>query len=138
VAGEASGLYRRLYDEGLINQTFDFEAMASRDYALCMFSGESREPDRVYEAIKAEIDRLSASGIKEEDFARVKKAVWGRYVGMYGNVKAVAGLMIATHFAGLPLYSLLETAADITLAEVTARLKTALDTKRCALSVVRN
>ncbi len=136
IAGEASPLYRRLYDEGLINQTFDSEAMASRDYALCMFSGESRDPDRVFAEIKKEAARLRENGVPESDFARVKKSVWGRYIGMYGKVSAVAGLMVATHFAELPLYSLLDMAAEIKPEELDARLKSNFDPERAALSVV--
>jgi predicted Zn-dependent peptidase len=138
IAGESSPLYRRLYDEGLINQTFGSEAMASRDYALCMFAGESRDPDRVFDEIKAEITRLSASGLEKAVFERVKKAVWGRYVGLYGKVEAVAGLMVAAHFADLPLYSLLDMAAGLPLEEANARLNTNFDVERSALSVVKN
>jgi predicted Zn-dependent peptidase len=138
IAGESSPLYRKLYDEGVINQTFGSEAMASRDYALCMFAGESRDPDRVFEELKAEITRLRAKGIETAVFERVKKAVWGRYVGLYGKVEAVAGLMVAAHFADLPLYALLDMAASLTLHEATARLKTNFDVDRSALSVVRS
>jgi predicted Zn-dependent peptidase len=138
IAGEASPLYRKLYDEGLINQTFGSEAMASRDYALCMFAGESRDPDRVFEEIKKEIAGLVSSGIEKAAFERVKKAVWGRYVGLYGKVEAVAGLMVAAHFADLPLYALLDMAAGLTLEEATARLIMNFDIERSALSVVRS
>jgi predicted Zn-dependent peptidase len=138
IAGEASPLYRRLYDEGLINQTFGSEAMASRDYALCMFAGESRDPDRVFEEIKAEIARLRESGIDKAAFERVKKAVWGRYVGLYGKVEAVAGLMVAAHFAELPLYALLDMAASLTLEEANVRLLRNFDIDRAALSVVKS
>jgi predicted Zn-dependent peptidase len=138
IAGEASPLYRRLYDEGLINQTFGSEAMASRDYALCMFAGESRDPDRVFEEIKKEIERLRAAGIENAVFERVKKAVWGRYVGLYGKVEAVAGLMVAAHFADLPLYALLDMAAGLTLHEAAERLEANFDVERAAISVVRS
>jgi predicted Zn-dependent peptidase len=138
IAGESSPLYRKLYDEGLINQTFGSEAMASRDYALCMFAGESRDPDRVFEEIKAEVEKLRADGVDKAAFERVKKAVWGRYVGLYGKVEAVAGLMVAAHFADLPLYSLLDMAAGLTLEEAGERLRTNFDVERSALSVVKN
>jgi predicted Zn-dependent peptidase len=103
-----------------------------------MFAGESRDPDRVFEEIKAEVDKLRTAGVEKAAFERVKKAVWGRYVGLYGKVEAVAGLMVAAHFADLPLYALLDMAASLTLEEATARLMKNFDIERSALSVVRN
>ncbi len=138
IAGESTSLYRRLYDQGLINQTFGAEAMASRDYALTMFAGESRDPDKVYAEIIKEVERLQKDGIDPQLFARYKKAAYGRYVGMYGRVESVASMMTLTYFANADLYSLLDAVADITLEDVTNRLHQNFDTSRCALSVVKS
>lgn len=138
IAGEASGLYRRLYDEGLINQTFGCEPMSSRDYSLAMLAGESRDPDKVFEEIKKEVEKITASGIAEKDFSRAKKAVYGRYIGMYGRVDALAGLMIATYFADdIPAYSLLDMVAGLTRDELESRLHVAFDVNKAAISIVR-
>ncbi len=58
IAGDASPLYRRMYDAGIINSTFGSEIMAGRDYMCAIFSGESREPERVADEIKAEVARM--------------------------------------------------------------------------------
>ena len=137
IGGEASPLYRRLYDEGLINQTFSEEAMASRDYSLCMFSGESRDPDKVFDEIKKEIVKIQSGGIPQKAFDMAKKAVYGRYVGMYGKVDSVAGVMVAAHFAGVEAYSILETAANLQKDELESRLKTSFDISKSAISIVR-
>lgn len=137
IAGDSSPLYRRLLEEGLVNQTFDGEAMANRDYAITGFSGESRDPDRVREEIVAEIRRLGQDGIDSAAFERVKKAVYGRYVGMYGRVDALAGLLVTTQFAGVDAYEVLEMLASLTLEQASARLTQSFNTELCALSVVR-
>lgn len=46
LAGDASPLYRRLYDGGLINATFDSETDCGKDFSALIFSGESKDPDR--------------------------------------------------------------------------------------------
>lgn len=137
IAGESAPLYRQLYDAGLINQTFSCEAMAGRDYTLAMFSGESRDPDKVGEEIAREILRMQKDGIDEEAFRRCKKALYGRYVGMYGRVESVAGLMLTSRFYGVGLYEMLEYAAGLTLEQVNDRLRTHFDVERSALSVVK-
>lgn len=138
IAGEASPLYRRLYDDGLINQTFAGEAMASRDYSVTMFAGESREPDKVFDEVKKEITKIRSDGIDGGDFDCAKKAVYGRYMGMYGKVESVAGLMVATHFADLPMYSLIDFVAELTLQDAEARLPVSFDVSKSAISIIRS
>lgn len=137
LCGESSPLYRRLYDSGLINGTFEYEVLAGRDYLCCMYGGESREPKKVYEAICEESRRLLAEGIDPEAFRRCRKATYGRYIGMFSRVDSVASLMMITHFAGMEsMYQLLELVRDLTLPELETRLREDMDPRYSALSVV--
>jgi predicted Zn-dependent peptidase len=137
IAGEASPLYRRLYDTGLINQTFSCEAMTGRDYTLAMFTGESRDHDKVYSEILTELARYEKEGIDEAAFERCKKALYGHYVGGYGKVDSVASLMLTAHFYGLTLYDMLEVVADLTLDQLTDRFAKSFNPHRSAVSVVK-
>jgi predicted Zn-dependent peptidase len=137
IGGEASPLYRRLYDEGLINAEFTGEAMSARDYSFTVFAGESRDPARVRDEIVAEITRIKAEGVDPAAFARCKKAAYGGYIGLFGKVESVASLMMSAHFAGVEVYKVLEIVAALTLEDITARLQKSFDVTRCALSVVK-
>ncbi len=134
--GEGSILYRRLYDKGLINSTFEYEVMGGRDYLIPICSGESRNPDGVFEAVCAELERLKAEGIDKAEFERAKRSTYGRYVGMFGKVEAVAGLLMLAYFAGVEAYSLLTLVADATVEQLVQRLVEDFDTKKAVLSVV--
>ncbi len=136
ILGESSPLYRRLYDSGLINATFEYEVMGGRDYITCLCAGESRDPDAVATAVKEEIERVQREGIDPEAFAYCKTASYGRYIGMFSRVEAIAGLMMLSHFAGVNMYDLPEWVAEVTLEELTERLNKDFNTGRCALSIV--
>lgn len=138
IAGDSTPLYRSLYDDGLINQTFGGEAMSGRDYALTIFAGESRDPEQVHARIIQEIERLKQEGIDEAVFSRCKKALHGRYIGMYGRVDAMAGLLLTTHFAGVGAYELPDMIADATIGDMCNRLLQSFDAEKCAVSVVRS
>ena len=137
IAGDSTPLYRRLFDAGLINQSFEGEGMANRDYTLVYYGGESRQPEKVRDAIIEEVTRLSAQGISPEMFARVKKAVYGRYMGMYGRPDALGGLLVTAEFAGCDAFDPLEMLASLTIEQLNERLPKSFDPGRCALSVVR-
>ncbi len=136
IAGEHTALYRSMYDEGIINSTFVGEVMAGRDFAVALFEGESREPDKVYEALCSEIRRMQREGIDQDAFERSRRAIYGRYLGMYARVDSVASLMLTTQFGGSDMYAVLEAAAGATYEKLTARLLEAFDPERSALSVV--
>lgn len=137
IAGEMTPLYRRMYDAGIINATFDTEIMAGRDYMCAIFSGESREPKRVADEIRAEILRMRGEGIDQETFELARRAIYGRYVGMYARTESVAGLMTATYFARMDdIYSLLDIVANATPEQLAGRLNLDFDPEKSALSVI--
>ncbi|MBQ6601237.1 MAG: insulinase family protein, partial [Clostridia bacterium] len=68
IAGKFSPLYTRLLEEGLINTAFGKEFFYGRGFASVLFSGESKEPERVRDEILAEIERIKKDGINSQDF----------------------------------------------------------------------
>ena len=137
IAGESTALYRELYDEGLINAVFDTEVMAGPNYLVNIFSGESRDPDAVFARLTDGVRALQERGISEEDFERARRAAYGRYVGIYGNVESMAGMMILAKLADFGAYEPLDLLGELTLNDAQAFLRENFDTERCALSVVR-
>lgn len=137
IAGEASALYRRMYDSGVINATFDNEVMSGRGYHCVMFTGESRDSRRVAEEITQEIRRITKEGLDPELFELCRRATYGRYIGMYGKPEAAAGLMGTVYFADeddicLPL----DVVSGATLEQLQARLAVSFDPDYSALSIV--
>lgn len=138
IAGESTPLYRRLYDAGLINQTFGGEGMSGSDYSLTMFSGESRDPQKVYDAIIAEVRRMQQEGLDDDTFARCRNAIYGRYIGVYGRIDSVAGMMVSTQFSGMGLYEPLDRIAELTKEQLENRMRESFDPDHSALSVIRS
>ena len=137
IAGESTALYRELYDEGLINAVFDTEVMAGPNYLVNIFSGESRDPDAVFARLTDGVRALQERGSLEEDFERARRAAYGRYVGIYGNVESMAGMMVLAKLADFGAYEPLDLLGELTLNDAQAFLRENFDTERCALSVVR-
>ena len=90
ICGEASPLYRRLMEEGLINDEFDFEYFNGRDYAAVIFSGESENPRAVAKAIKKEIAQIREHGFDKKLFSAVKCAAYGEALKRFNSVEATA------------------------------------------------
>ena len=137
IAGEASPLYRRLYDSGLINSEFGGEAMSSRDYSLTMFMGESRDPEAVKAEIISEITRVRKDGIDPSAFSSCKKGIYGGHVSTFGRVESVASAMLSSYFSGVEIYDIIDKLAAITIDDLQKRLENSFDITRCAMSIVK-
>ncbi|WP_312640609.1 insulinase family protein, partial [Hydrogenoanaerobacterium sp.] len=136
LAGEASPLYRRMYDNALINSTFGSEVFTGRDFISTLFSGESRDPDKVYEEICTEIERVQREGIDHAAFDRCKKAIYGRYIRMLNNVEGVAGALMQSHFCEFTIYELVDLIADCTIEQLTKHLQDNFSREHSAISII--
>ena len=137
MASDASPLFRRLLDAGLVNESsFGYEYFEGPGYASIIFSGESKDPDRVAEEIRAEADRLRREGIDREAFQRAKKALYGRNIAALNSVDNIANSMASFAFAGRELSTYIDDLANATLESVQTRLEEQLDPAYSALSVV--
>ena len=78
--GSSSPLYSRLYTQGLINSGFYCGYSDNPGCAFLVAGGESRQPEKVRDAILEEADRIARDGLNEGLFLRLRKAAYGSYV----------------------------------------------------------
>ncbi len=101
-----------------------------------LFGGESREPDRAADEIKAEITRLRREGIDPETFECARRTVYGRAVSALGSAGAIANQMVEAAFSGRRFGEEIELVMHVTCEDVLRRLNEQLDERFSALSVV--
>jgi len=100
LCGHSSPLYIRLYGEGLINVDFSASFDSAAGVAYTMFGGETREPQRVYEEVKNEIQRLLTHGFDIALFDRIKKAAIGSHIRALNSFGVIASSIIEGYFRG--------------------------------------
>ncbi len=138
LASDASPLFRRLLDAGLINQSsFSYEYFEGPGYSTVIFSGESKDPDTVAEEIKKEIASIRENGLDKAAFERSKKAVYGRIVSSFNSVDYLANSMVSDAFSGRDVFSYLDSVATAEYEDVQNRLKCQLKPEYSALSIVK-
>lgn len=136
IAGHSTDLYHRLFDAKLINSSFGYEYFTGFGYSCVLFAGESSDPKRVAEEIKAEINRFRSSGFDEKVFERTKKKLYGRMIMGMNDVDAIANNMAVSYFAGEDIFTDFETYKTVTVDDVKEMLGNILDENRSTLSVI--
>ena len=135
IAGDASPLYKRLINAGLINDEFGFEYFTGHGYAAVMFEGESSDPEKVAAEIKAEIERIKTDGIDKKLFSAVRCGMYGDAVRSFNSVESITMNLVNCAMFGCGLFDELKYLKNITAEDVLKRLQL-LDADKSVLSVI--
>ena len=135
IAGDSSPLYKKLINEGLINDEFSFEYFTGNGYSAVIFEGESADPKRVAEQIKAEVTRLKADGIDKKLFSAVRCGMYGEAVRSFNSVKSIASQLVECAMSDSGLFDELKYIKSATPEKVYKRLSL-LDNDKTVLSVI--
>lgn len=126
VVGGLTKLYRKLYDNAMVNPEFSGDFIAVRGACAVAFTGESDTPREVVDLLQAEIERLRTEGIEPEVFTLVKNQVYG---GLLGDVEAIddaAEEAAAAYLKGRTLADEIAALAALTVDDANELLRTAL------------
>ncbi len=136
MASGSSELYRTLEEQELINNTFDYEHFEGPCYSSVFFGGESKNPKKVAEIIRAYIDNLLVTGVSEKDFKIAKRAVYGADIFSFNRNESIAGILMECDFSDRELFHYLECIKNTTLDDVNRRLHQQFNSNHSALSVI--
>ncbi|QEK13603.1 insulinase family protein [Crassaminicella thermophila] len=134
--GKSSDLYTSLYEEGLINDTFENEYTGEIDYGYSMLGGESKNPKKVLDKVLEYIENMKNKGLSREDFERIKKKHIGQHLSYYNSVEFVATTFVAYHFKNINIFDYIEALKNIKFETIQDRFKEHFNAKRCILSII--
>lgn len=136
LADESSSLYKKLYDEGLINSSFSSEVFSGDGYCCSIFGGESRNPRLVKDKLIEEIERCKREGFDETRFNNIKKAYYGALIRDLNDAEAIATNMLNAGMEKLSAFDAIETVAAVTFEDMAKRLEKQFDTKNVTISII--
>lgn len=136
LAGSSSSLYTKLYEDGLINQSFFAGYDAYPGCAFLLFGGESRNPQAIREAIFSEAARLQQEGLDEALFLRLKKAAYGCHMRACNSFEHLCVEQARAYFAEEELWSFPDVYARIQKETVEAALRAWLHPDQASLSLI--
>ncbi len=136
--GRSSNLYKRLYDKGLIFNQPSLEYEFTNIYAHILITGQSNNPEEVYQNFKNEVNKLKQEGINQEDFERIKKMIYGGYIREYNDVQDIARMFLSDSFKGIDSFDYLEEIEGITVKYLEQILNDVFKEEKMVISIVKN
>lgn len=98
--GPSSPLYSRLYEKGLINNSFGGCYEDAPGCAFFAVNGESKAPCEVRDLLLEEAERIAREGLDPELWERQKKAAYGIAVRQLNSLENTCIELAQAHFLG--------------------------------------
>ncbi len=133
---KGSDIYKKLYDEGLINSTFSLDYTFQPDYGFTSLDGESKDPKKVYETILSEIAKLRETGLDKDSYERSKKVIWGRYIRTHNDIEDLATTFMQYLFMGVDYFNYYDVYSAVTFEDIEKRFNEHFKDEYSALSVI--
>ena len=134
--GEASPLYLRMYEDGLIDSSFGGGFESVDGCAMLTCGGDSDDAPAIRQAILEQAAKLADTGVSEEDFLRMKRSAMGRRIRDLDSFDSTCFRICAYHFAGFEYFNFPAVYAQVGQTEVLEVLRRVVTPERCALSVI--
>lgn len=136
--GPSSDLYRKLYDEKLISDSFSHEFTAHTGYAFSVIGGDTPDPDRLVETVVSELDKVRQQGIAERDFERIRKKRIGMFLRMLNSLESIANEFTRHHFRDQDLFEVPNIYSQMTLEQINKRFNDHFRWPQMAVSIVKS
>jgi predicted Zn-dependent peptidase len=134
--GESSGLYLRLYQQGLIDSSFGGGFETVDGMAMLCACGDSQQPEAVRDAILQEAQRITKEGVAQEDFLRMKRSALGRRIRDLDSFDSTCFRICAYHFSGFPYFDFPGIYQSVELEEILEFINRVVVPTRCGMSVI--
>ena len=101
--GTSSYFYEKAYDDGLLNARFSAGYEAYRTCAFFLLSGETDDPEEIYNRVLSTIRQAKQTPPAIEDFLRIKKALYAEFIRDFDSTEEIANNLLSLHFSGVDL-----------------------------------
>ncbi len=134
--GQMSDFYKQMLEDGLINNNFGTEYFRGPGYAVTSFSGESSDPQKVADCIRARMSELKRSGVDAEEFEIVRKKHYGKIVRAFTDIETVANGLLVSYFENDELFSEFKALRELDVDYVNNLLRASFNDDKTVLSVI--
>jgi predicted Zn-dependent peptidase len=116
---KSSENYNRLYNEGLIDETFSFDYSQENGFGFAMVGGDTSDPDKLAETLKQIFfEATSGTAFTEESLNRAKKKKIGTFLRAVNSPEYIANQFTRYAFNEMDLFAVVPTLESITLEDV--------------------
>ncbi|MGD7052073.1 EF-P 5-aminopentanol modification-associated protein YfmH [Sutcliffiella horikoshii] len=121
--GKSSDHYQKLYDDGLIDETFAYDYTGENGFGFAMLGGDTSEPDKLAERVQNILLQFDPNSIEEKELERIKKKKIGSFLRALNSPEFIANQFTRYAFNNMDLFEVTPQLEKITLEDLKAVAK---------------
>ncbi|WP_404470402.1 EF-P 5-aminopentanol modification-associated protein YfmH [Sutcliffiella horikoshii] len=121
--GKSSDHYQKLYDDGLIDETFAYDYTGENGFGFAMLGGDTAEPDKLAERVQNILLQFDPNSIEEQELERIKKKKIGSFLRALNSPEFIANQFTRYAFNNMDLFEVTPQLEKITLEDLKAVAK---------------
>jgi predicted Zn-dependent peptidase len=137
LVGRSSDFYNRMYDEGLINSSFESDYSNEKQYSFSIMGGESKDPVRVKDEFLKMLEEVKSRGLDQEACNRIKKAMKGRFMRQFNSPERISHTFISVIFKGVNMFDYYDVYDKITFEYIDRVFREHFNPENLSLSVIK-
>lgn len=134
--GQSSEFYEELYKNGTLFESVSANFEWSRNYAHILIQGRSNQIEKVEEKLIEIIAKMKKEGIKEKEFEKARRKIYGLYVKEFDQVDSEAILFVSNYLKQINPFDYIENYKIISKEYLETLLREVFDEKNMVKSVV--
>ena len=135
---QAGTFYADLFEAELVSPSFSFGYSCDNgQFAFTCISGESTNPEAIYDALMEYLEQVKKRGLSNEDFERCRRVMYADEIRAYDSTDEIANRLLSFVFDGSQIFDVPTVLQSITKAELETLLHTLYQPQYFAMSVVR-
>ena len=135
--GPATPAYERLYEQGLIDETFSASYTAEASFGFSTLGGDTDDPAALEAALREVLGRAREQGVDPAAFRRVRNKLHGALLRAMDSPESVALTLVGETLRGVPAFTELSLFDSLSPADLDRRLAEHVREEALAVSVVR-
>lgn len=119
IFGRTSNFYERVYEEGLIDETYAFDFTLENGFGFAMIGSDSAEPDKLAQAIKEELAKYEGnSQLDSAGLERIKRKKIGFFLRALNSIEFIANQFTRYSFNDMNLFDVVPVLETLTIEDL--------------------
>ncbi|KEK09703.1 zinc protease [Lysinibacillus sphaericus] len=116
IFGRTSNFYERVYEDGLIDETYAFDFTLENGFGFAMIGSDSSEPDKLTSAIKEELAKFEGNlHFENADLERIKRKKIGFFLRALNSIEFIANQFTRYSFNDMNLFDVVPVLEELTV-----------------------
>ncbi|MFC3882328.1 EF-P 5-aminopentanol modification-associated protein YfmH [Bacillus songklensis] len=116
--GKSSVHYEKLYQEGLIDETFSYDYTEETGFGFAIIGGDTEKPDDLAEKIKDIILKMKENPMTKEQLDRVRKKKIGAFLRSLNSPEFIANQFTRYAFNDMNLFDVVDVLETLTTEDI--------------------